>query len=204
MTFPEILAIFIKSWEGGYANHPNDKGGPTNMGITIATYRSVFGQTKTMADLKKLTDAQWHIVYKKLFWDKWQADKIEDQSIANLLVDWVWGSGPKSIKLAQGVLGVKQDGVVGPKTLAAVNGQDASTLFAKLWRRRKTHFEGIVKADKSQAVFLTGWMNRLNGIQYGRLLCNTYRTYMRQRQQKVVIWRDGILTEGWENVKKKL
>ncbi len=37
----EILSPFILSFEGGYVNHPNDKGGPTNKGVTIATWRRV-------------------------------------------------------------------------------------------------------------------------------------------------------------------
>lgn len=35
----EPLSKFILSWEGGYVNNPNDKGGATNKGVTIATWR---------------------------------------------------------------------------------------------------------------------------------------------------------------------
>ena len=40
MARADILWPFVKSWEGGFADHPNDKGGPTNMGVTIGTWKS--------------------------------------------------------------------------------------------------------------------------------------------------------------------
>lgn len=171
MAKSDILAPFIRSWEGGYVNHPNDKGGATNRGVTIGTFRAVFGQSKTVEDLKNMTDGQWNFIFKKLYWDRWKADQINDQSIANLLVDWVWGSGIYGIKYAQQVIGVVADGLVGAKTLTALNAQDPKVLFNKLWERRKKHF--ISCASKAgQSVFLKGWLNRLSGIQYGKLKCN--------------------------------
>lgn len=171
MAKAEILAPWTKSWEGNFVNHPNDKGNATMMGVTIGTFRSVFGQGKSINDLKRMTDYQWMFIFTKLYWNKWKADQIECQSIANLLVDWVWGSGVYGIRYPQQVLGVKDDGVVGPKTLAALNAQEPSALFAKLWKRRKEHFEACARKP-GQGVFLRGWLNRLNGIKYDRLVCN--------------------------------
>lgn len=51
----EKLAIFIRSWEGGYSNIPQDSGGPTNKGVTLATFQHVFGKDKTVSDLKNIT-----------------------------------------------------------------------------------------------------------------------------------------------------
>ena len=167
------LAPIILKWEGGYVNHPNDKGGPTNKGVTIATWRKV-GYDKDgdgdidVDDLKLLSNEDVvSRVMKPHYWDKWKADQINNQSVANIVVDWMWGSGAWGIKYPQRILGVKDDGIVGPKTLAAVNGYiDQSELFKKLWLRRKQHFEDIVKADPKQGVFLEGWINRLNDFKY--------------------------------------
>ena len=89
----DILAPFILSFEGGYVNDPHDPGGATNRGVTIATWRQV-GYDKDgdgdidVADLKLITAADAvNRVMKPHFWDRWQADKIKSQSVANLVVD---------------------------------------------------------------------------------------------------------------------
>lgn len=190
MANAEILKPFILSWEGGFANVAGDRGGATNKGVTIATFRSVFGQSKTVNDLKNLTDDQWMLIFKKLFWNKWMADNIKSQDIANLLVDWVWASGAYGIKLPQKVLGVKIDGIVGNKTLAAINNYpNQRELFDKLWKERKEFFERIGKG--TQAKFLAGWLNRLNGIQFGQLRLNKKGHY-------VITWDDN---GNWKEIK---
>lgn len=167
----EVLKPFIRSWEGGYANIHGDKGGPTKWGVTIATFRGVFGQNKTVEDLKNMTEAQWDYIYKKLFWDKWKADRIKCQAIANLLVDWYWNSGHYGIKIPQKVLGVTIDGIVGDKTIDAINNYKYGqvVLFAKLWCEREAYYHRIGKG--TQAKFLNGWLNRLNRIYLDKLVC---------------------------------
>lgn len=175
MAKSEILIPFIKSWEGGFVNHPNDKGGATNKGITIGTFRSVYGQGKSVEDLKRITDAQWQYIFRRLYWNRWQADDIASQSIANLLVDWVWLSGRYGITIPQALLGVKVDGIAGPKTVAAINACEPSLLFRQLWSDRKAYI-GMIASKPGQSVFLKGWMRRLNSIKYGRLECNGGKT----------------------------
>jgi lysozyme family protein len=110
-------------------------------------------------------------VFKRYYWDRMQADGIRSQSIANLLVDWVWLSGAWGIKNAQKELGVTADGIVGMKTLAAINGfQTEQLLFNRLWRARQAYILRI--STGSQKKFRLGWLNRLDAIRYGRLVCN--------------------------------
>lgn len=168
MADSKILQPFILSWEGGFANHPQDPGGATMKGVTLQTFKGVFGASKTVEDLKRITDEQWHTIYKKYYWDRWKADQIYSQSIANLVVDWVWASGSHGITKVQELLGVKADGIVGPKTLDALNSKDRLVLFDRIWKRR----EQFIKSLKTYPTFGRGWMNRLNGIQFGRLVCN--------------------------------
>lgn len=171
MAQAEILKPFILSWEGGFANIPGDRGGATNRGVTIATFRSVYGKGMTVNDLRRMTDEQWTYIFRKFFWDRWKADQIQSQPIANLLVDWLWASGSYGIKLPQKVLGVKIDGIVGPKTINAINSfENQQLLFSELWHEREAFFRRIGKG--TQAKFLKGWLNRLNGIQWDCLVCN--------------------------------
>lgn len=173
-----VLLPFILSWEGGFVCHPNDKGGATNKGVTIKTWMAV-GYDKDgdgdidVDDLRLLTDADVRDrVLGPHYWDRWRASELRSQSVANLVVDWVWASGAHGIKNVQRVVGVKQDGVVGPKTLAAVNNQDQRALFDRLMRERVAFVEAIVARDKTQACFRAGWLRRLAAIGYGWLLDN--------------------------------
>lgn len=158
------LKPMILKWEGGYCGN-TDGMICTMKGVTLATYRRYFGREKDCTDLKNINDNQWDAIFLNGYWNKWIADKIENQSIANLLVDWVWTSGVYGIKYPQQVLGVPADGLVGPRTLAAVNNYpDKRELFNKLWQRRKEYFESVAKNYKRK--FLKGWLNRLSEFKY--------------------------------------
>lgn len=168
MADAKILMPFILSKEGGYSNRKSDKGGPTNKGVTLKTYRMVFGDEKDIADLKKLSNNEWYTIYKKFFWDKCRADQIADQSVANLLVDFAWHSGASyASKCIQRVVGTRQDGVIGELTLLEINKEDAREVFSALKLERMKYLKRI--AVGSQKVNLKGWLSRVNDIQYGFL-----------------------------------
>lgn len=166
----KLLNPIVRKWEGSFVNDPLDSGGATNMGITIATWKAV-GYDKTgdgvidIADMKLLTPDDFNLVLRK-YWDRWKADKIENQSVANILVDWVWGSGKWGIVIPQRVLGVTQDGVVGDKTIDAVNAQNQKDFFDKIYAERVTFLNNIVKRNITQRRFIKGWLNRLADFKF--------------------------------------
>lgn len=164
------LSPIILKWEGGFVNDPVDRGGATNKGVTIATWRKV-GYDKDgdgdidVDDMKLLTQADFEHVL-RIYWNRWQADKIKSQALANILVDWVWGSGAWGIKIPQRILGLMDDGKVGRNTLSAINAADPKSLFAKIYVARLKFLENIVTKDPKQKRFLKGWKNRLADFKY--------------------------------------
>lgn len=167
MAKAELLKPFILKWEGGFVDDPLDRGGATNKGITIGTFRNFYGKNATVEQLKHITDEQWLHIFKSGYWDKWKADDIENQSIADIVVDWAWASGTvTSIKQVQKILGVAVDGIVGNDTLTAINIAGQRSLFVKIHSRRIEFVENIVKRDPSQARFLKGWKNRINSLTF--------------------------------------
>lgn len=167
------LAPFILKWEGGFANDPVDKGGATNMGVTLNTWKRVgYDKDKDgdidVKDLKLLSkDDVIKKVLKPYYWDKWRADEINNQSIANILVDWVWASGKYGITKVQAMLNLKPDGVVGNKTLSAINDYpNQRQLFQRIKNERLAFIDRIVKSNPSQRRFLKGWKNRVNAFKY--------------------------------------
>ena len=162
--YRQLIPIILK-YEGGYAGNIDGKI-CTMKGVTLETYRRYFGRQKTCKELRGISNAEWEYIFKEGYWNRWHGDSINNQAIANLLVDWCWGSGVYGIKLPQRVLGVKDDGIVGVKTLAAINDYpDQEELFNKLWARRKQHFEDLAKTH-NRAKFLRGWLRRLDGFKY--------------------------------------
>jgi lysozyme family protein len=141
----------ILEHEGGYVNDPNDPGGETKFGISKRTYSHI--------DIKNLTLDQAKAIYKTDFWDPIKGDSITDQALATAIFDFAVNAGVQTATLQmQTALGVKADGVIGPKTLEALNkSQGVRKDFAKA---RVKYYVNIVKRRQSQIAFLESWMNR--------------------------------------------
>ncbi len=162
-----LYAPMLFDSEGGFVNDPDDAGGATNMGVTLRTWRKVGYDIDGDGDIDKddlkalsKADVIWNVL-KPYYWDRWKADEIRTQGIANLLVDWVYNSGEPGIRIPQRILGVKDDGIVGPVTIRAVNDTDQEKLFSEILNARKRYYNDLVIRKPSQKKFLNGWMNRL-------------------------------------------
>lgn len=113
MNFDRAFEILI-GHEGGYVNDPRDPGGETKYGISKRSY--------PRTDIKNLTLDQAKEIYKRDFWDAMKADYIPDGAIRLDIFDMAVNSGLKTCtKLLQRSLGVNDDGVLGPDTLAALH-----------------------------------------------------------------------------------
>lgn len=158
--------------EGGYVNHPLDRGGPTKYGVILSVWQE-HGHDKDgdgdidAEDIKKLSENDAKYIAKKIFWDYFLADLILNQSLAEFIVDWGYNSGRKTVaKIVQRIVKVKVDGIVGPQTVTAINCADQEILFNALKIERKVFLNNIIKRTPDQIVFYDGWMNRVNSFQY--------------------------------------
>ena len=159
--------------EGGFVNHPNDKGGATNMGITIGTLSKWLGRPATIDDVRNMTRDTAIAIYKKNYWDVVWGDKIKYYSVASAIFDQAVNRGPASaLKQAQKIIGTTQDGIMGPKTLEALNKMPDSQFLPLYFSESASFYNRLVQNDPSQGVFLVGWLKRIQHLQdhvYGYL-----------------------------------
>ena len=99
--------------------------------------------------------------YKKTFWDRMWLDKVESQHKANeIFVFGVNAGCNRAIRLAQIVSGAVADGLVGPKTVEAINRCDEKVFDAKYDEEEIKYYEAIVRNNPSKSIFMKGWKNR--------------------------------------------
>jgi lysozyme family protein len=166
------LVPYILKWEGGLVNDPIDRGGLTNKGITFETYTAlaqrVLGIAPTQANFRAMTKEQASLFVKYFFDIATGGNTVRSEQIAFILTNWHWGSGKGGLISFQKMLnqkfgaGLKEDGVIGPKTVAVINSINSSKLYNEAIKWRADFFRAIAKNDPSQNRFLKGWLNRLN------------------------------------------
>ena len=165
MSFDKDLQ-FVLRWEGGYVNNPNDRGGPTNKGVTQRVYDQ-YRVNKMLAkqSVKNITLAEVSDIYKNQYWNKINGDKLSP-SVAAILFDGAVNSGPsRAIKFLQRALGLNDDGIFGPvtkQTLEEAEMRNIDALLTRLFEVREHFYKSI--AVGSQRGFLKGWLNRLNSL----------------------------------------
>lgn len=166
--FETCLAHVLRH-EGGYADHPADPGGATNMGITrktLARWRKVSPWWNlAKAEVKNLTRAEACRIYRALYWDLCRAGQLPP-GIDLCVFDFAVNSGPgRAIRTLQKALGVKTDGIVGPLTLAAAEAASARVIVEKVCDERL----GFLRVLTTFAVFGRGWTSRVDAIRAAAL-----------------------------------
>jgi lysozyme family protein len=152
---------FIFKAEGGYADNPADPGGPTNFGITLATLRAYQSDPNLTADdIKKLTPAVAKEIYRTAYWNRMQCGSLP-AGLDLEVFDFGVNSGPaESVKTLQRLVGVTQDGSVGPITLAAVAQFNVGDLIGRFAQARLAFYQGLNMPEFEQ-----GWATRVAQIQ---------------------------------------
>lgn len=141
----------ILSHEGGYVNNPADPGGETKWGISKRSYPNV--------NIKALTREDAIEIYRKDFWNRVQGENLPT-ALAFQALDAAVNSGiGNAVRFLQRALGVADDGVVGPITLARLRSHSEWDVTALYIAER---LEFMTKLNTWQT-FGKGWARRIAG-----------------------------------------
>lgn len=142
--------MLVLEHEGGYSDHPSDKGGKTMYGITekVARAHGYTGQMHTMP----LSTAEY--IYRVDYWDKIRADLLPD-NLRFHVFDCAVNSGvSRAVKILQKCAGTDQDGIIGRKTIEA-----SKNVTPEQYTEARREF---IRGLDTYPVFGKGWENRLN------------------------------------------
>jgi len=167
----EEMIVAILRREGGFVDHPADRGGPTKFGITLRTLAASRGmqpQDLTAADVRRMSEDEARQIYRSRYFTKPRIDQLPGL-LQPLVFDMSINHGPgTAIKLLQQVLSdagqsCSVDGGIGDETVDCAQAAAAAlgkALVNRLVDKRIALYRAIVNGDPSQGVFLKGWLNR--------------------------------------------
>ena len=151
-NFQKSLKRVLKH-EGGYVNHPSDHGGETNFGITKSTARS-YGYHGSMRTIPMTVVEK---IYKSQYWDAMSCENF-DFALAYQLFDAAVNHGLLNArKILQRTIKVKDDGIIGAVSLAAIRQLDTADLVQMFNAERISFYTRI----STFPTFGRGWMNRM-------------------------------------------
>jgi lysozyme family protein len=163
----------VLAHEGGYADHPTDPGGATNLGIThktLARWRKVSPWWKLpKAEIRGLGTAEAARIYEASYWRRVQGAALPP-GLDLALFDYAVNSGPvRAIKALQTSLKVKADGWIGPLTLDALKARVAAAGVAGMVAALCDGRLGFLQRLATFAVFGRGWSRRVADIRAAAL-----------------------------------
>jgi lysozyme family protein len=154
-NFEQSLKMLLHH-EGGYVWHPEDPGGETNLGVTRAVYEQWVGRQVMDGEMKTLKVADVAPIYKTNYWDRIRGDDLPS-GLDFATFDWAVNSGTgRPAKVIQRYISAKQDGAIGPKSLALVAENDPSDMIQYLYEQRQKFYERLKTFD----TFGKGWTRR--------------------------------------------
>lgn len=179
-SFDKAIINTFKA-EGGFQQDSSDNANyvngiliGTNRGISAQGYYAYYKKVPTVNDIKKLTVEQAKEIFKGNYWDKVCGDLINNQSVAELMFQFVIGSGLSQISDIKDIANK-----IGGKTVLTLNDlpitkQDAffinsinqESFHARMKEWRFDLYNRIVAKNPAKQKFLKGWQNRLNTHKY--------------------------------------
>ena len=162
-----IESVLIR--EGGFVNHPDDRGGPTNMGITQKTLADFLSREVSVHDVQNLSKETAVSIYYQNYWMKPGFHKLDlSPVLTDIIFDTAVHSGPRrAVKMLQAAVWCKEDGVMGPKTIAAAERFSELQLACSYMGARIEFLGRLITKQPSQAAFAHGWMRRMKDFLEG-------------------------------------
>ena len=155
MNFDSAFDLLLKH-EGGFSDHAADPGGKTRFGITEAVAREVGYR----GDMRELPLDLAKRIYKDKYWDTVKAEQLP-AAVRYAVFDAAVNSGPgQAAKWLQRALGVKDDGAIGPQTLAAANASNPDSLKMRMLGQRLRFMAGL----SNWPAFSRGWAIRIASL----------------------------------------
>jgi lysozyme family protein len=152
--------------EGGNDDDPRDPGGRTSRGIQQRewdTWRKTHAGLP--ADVFEAPQDQIEAIYRAEYWDRLRCDDLPP-GVDYCVFDYGVNSGPsRSAKELQKLLGVAQDGEIGPITVAAAAQADAHAIVERMCADRLAFLRDL----KTWAVYGNGWNNRVGRLRTAAL-----------------------------------
>lgn len=148
MNFDQSFERLI-GHEGGYVNDPRDPGGETKFGITKRTYPG--------EDIKALTLDRAKAIYLRDFWGPAGCDTVPDGAKFDLFDTAVNSGVRRAVKLVQQAVDETQDGVLGARTLQALQSMPATRFVARFNGARLAFMAGL----PAWRDFSKGWALRI-------------------------------------------
>ena len=151
--------------EGGYSDQAADPGGITNCGVTKAVWDQWCGHTSTVAEMKALTPEKVAPLYRAQYWNAVQGDALPP-ALALCVFDFAVNAGVgRAARMLQEMIGVIEDGHIGPATLRALQQWVASHSVSVCMRGYMNARRAYYRSLSNFAHFGAGWLNRCDFIE---------------------------------------
>ena len=157
--------------EGGFVDHPADRGGPTKFGITQQTLSRYIGRAALRSEVEQLSEDVARDIYERDYLYAPRIDRLPIE-VQPFVFDSAVNHGPRrAVKFVQSVCNqagrqpaLIEDGAMGPNTRRAAEWAQSvmgPVFLQALVEERRNFYYLIVEARPSQEVFLNGWLNRI-------------------------------------------
>jgi lysozyme family protein len=159
-SYERSLACLL-AHEGGYTNQPDDPGGPTNFGITIADYRRYAKADASAADMRAMSVEDAKRIYRERYWGAQRCDDLP-AGVDYAVFDYGVNSGiGRSGKVLRRMLRLPDDSsAVTDAVIAACRAANARTLVVAICDERLR----FLKSLKTWSVFGKGWGRRVDEV----------------------------------------